>query len=134
MYVGMTRARQKLVISHALQRTLFGNTASFIPSSFLADIPTELVESMGSEREISTTTYSRPKERTSWAGAINAPAAVRDNKDLSLEVGDKINHDSFGAGRVISVTGTPPKQTAEIRFDNGTTKRLLVKMAPITRL
>ena len=134
MYVGMTRARQKLVISHALQRTLFGNTASFIPSSFLADIPAELVESMGSEREISQTTYSRPKERTSWAGAINSPVNVRDNKDLSLEVGDRIQHDSFGGGKVIAVTGQPPKQTAEIRFDNGTTKRLLVKMAPITKL
>ena len=134
MYVGMTRARQKLVISHALQRTLFGNTASFIPSSFLADIPAELVESMGSEREISQTTYSRPKERTSWAGAINSPVNVRDNKDLSLEVGDRIQHDSFGGGKVIAVTGQPPKYTAEIRFDNGTTKRLLVKMAPITKL
>ena len=134
MYVGMTRARKQLLISNALQRTLFGNTASFIPSSFLSDIPNDLVESEGTERSISTTTYSRPRERTSWAGAINAPSAVRDNKDLTLEVGDKITHDAFGQGQVISVAGNPPKQTAEIRFDNGVTKRLLVKMAPITKL
>ncbi|MDP4756026.1 MAG: hypothetical protein NWR78_02660, partial [Aquiluna sp.] len=62
------------------------------------------------------------------------PSAVRDNKDLTLEVGDKITHDAFGQGQVISVAGNPPKQTAEIRFDNGVTKRLLVKMAPITKL
>jgi DNA helicase II / ATP-dependent DNA helicase PcrA len=134
MYVGMTRARKRLMITNALQRTLFGNTASFIPSSFLSDIPNELVDVEGAERSISTTTYSRPKERTSWAGAINAPSAVRDNKDLTLAVGDKIAHDAFGQGQVISVSGNPPKQTAEIRFDNGTTKRLLVKMAPISKL
>jgi DNA helicase-2/ATP-dependent DNA helicase PcrA len=35
---------------------------------------------------------------------------------------------------VVGVTGTPPKQTAEVSFDSGVTKRLLVKMAPITKL
>lgn len=134
MYVGMTRARERLIISNALQRTLFGNTSSFIPSSFLSDIPMELVDVEGTERSISQTTMSRPRERTAWAGAINAPSAVRDNKDLTLEVGDRINHDSFGEGGVIAVSGNPPKQTAEIRFDSGTSKRLLVKMAPITKL
>lgn len=134
MYVGMTRARERLLISNALQRTLFGSTSSFIPSSFLSDIPMELVDVEGTERSISQTTMSRPKERTAWAGAINAPSAVRDNKDLTLEVGDRLNHDSFGEGQVIAVSGNPPKQTAEIRFDSGTTKRLLVKMAPISKL
>jgi DNA helicase-2/ATP-dependent DNA helicase PcrA len=45
-----------------------------------------------------------------------------------------VQHDSFGKGRVIAVAGNPPKQTAEVRFDSGVTKRLLVKMAPITKL
>jgi DNA helicase II / ATP-dependent DNA helicase PcrA len=129
MYVGMTRARQKLFITHALQRTLFGNTASFVPSGFLNDIPAEVVEVEGAERQAAVA----PRERTQWQGAINAPAQVRDNKDLSLSVGDKVRHDSFGEGVVVSVAGSPPKQTAEIRF-SGATKRLLVKMAPIEKL
>ncbi|MEL0260769.1 MAG: UvrD-helicase domain-containing protein [Aquiluna sp.] len=130
MYVGMTRAKKKLHLSHALQRTVFGNTQSFIPSSFLADIPSELLEQVGAEREVTTTT-TRP--RTSWANQVTA-TSIRDNKDLSLSVGDRISHDSFGEGNVIAVLGEPPKQTAEIRFDSGVTKRLLVKMAPITKL
>ena len=133
MYVCRTRARQKLVISHALQRTLFGNTASFIPSSFLSDIPAELVEQVGTERA-PLVQSNRPTPKTSWAGAVNTPAAIRDNKDLELAVGDAIQHESFGKGLVVSVAGSPPKQTAEIRFDAGPTKRLLVKMAPITKL
>jgi DNA helicase-2/ATP-dependent DNA helicase PcrA len=130
MYVGMTRAKKKLHLSHALQRTVFGNTQSFIPSSFLSDIPSELLEQVGAEREVTTTT-TRP--RATWANQVTA-TSIRDNKDLSLSAGDRISHDSFGEGNVIAVLGEPPKQTAEIRFDSGVTKRLLVKMAPITKL
>lgn len=128
MYVGMTRARKQLVLSHALQRTLFGNTASFTPSAFLADIPQELIETVGTERSISATA-----PRTQWQGAITAQT-IRDNKDLELAVGDRIEHDAFGQGTVFSVQGAPPRQTAEVRFDSGPTKKLLVKMAPITKL
>lgn len=133
MYVGMTRAREKLFISHALQRTLFGNTASFIPSSFLSDIPQELLEIEGAESD-ALRPAATERRTTTWAGAINAPAQIRDNKDLELAVGDRIKHEAFGEGKVISVAGSPPRQTAEIRFSSGGTKRLLVKMAPIEKL
>ena len=129
MYVGMTRAKKKLTLSHALQRTVFGSTASMAPSSFLSDIPPELLENVGTERSIAATA-PRPSR---WEGAITA-SSIRDNKDLELALNDRINHESFGDGTVVGVTGTPPKQTAEVSFDNGVTKRLLVKMAPITKL
>ena len=134
MYVGMTRAREQLFISHALQRTLFGSTSGFMASMFLADIPQELVEAEGTERSISSTASRPDRPSPSWKGAINTPSALRDNKDLELAVGDKVNHDTFGNGQVITVSGTNPRQTAEVRFDSGVTKRLLVKMAPITKL
>ena len=133
MYVGMTRAREKLFISHALQRTVFGNTASFIPSAFLNDIPQDLLEIEGAERDALRPVDPSERKR-SWAGAINTPAQIRDNKDLELAVGDRIQHEAFGQGSVISVAGNPPRQTAEIRFASGVTKRLLVKMAPIEKL
>jgi len=129
MYVGMTRAKQRLTLSHALQRTLFGSTASMAPSSFLSDIPQELIESVGTERSIAATA-PRPSK---WEGAITA-SSIRDNKDLELAISDRISHESFGEGTVVGVSGSPPKQTAEVSFDSGVTKRLLVKMAPITKL
>ena len=129
MYVGMTRAKKKLTLSHALQRTVFGSTASMAPSSFLSDIPPELLENVGTERSIAATA-PRPSK---WEGAITA-SSIRDNKNLELALNDRINHESFGDGTVVGVTGTPPKQTAEVSFDTGVTKRLLVKMAPITKL
>ena len=129
MYVGMTRARQRLTLSHALQRTLFGSTASMAPSSFLSDIPPELLDNVGTERSIAATAQ-RPSK---WEGAITA-SSIRDNKDLELALSDRIHHESFGEGTVVGVSGVPPKQTAEVSFDSGVTKRLLVKMAPITKL
>ena len=129
MYVGMTRARQRLTLSHALQRTLFGSTASMAPSSFLSDIPPELLENVGTERSIAATA-PRPSK---WEGAITA-SSIRDNRDLELDLSDRIHHKSFGEGTVVGVSGVPPKQTAEVSFDSGVTKRLLVKMAPITKL
>ena len=99
------------------------------PSSFVSDIPPELLENVGTERSIAATA-PRPAK---WAGAITA-SSIRDNKDLQLELSDRINHESFGDGTVVGVSGNPPKQTAEVSFDSGVTKRLLVKMAPITKL
>jgi DNA helicase-2/ATP-dependent DNA helicase PcrA len=104
---------------------------------FLADIPQELVEAEGTERSTDRA-YERSvgftREPSKWKGAINSPSAVRDNKDLELAVGDRVSHDTFGEGSVASVSGQNPRQTAEVRFESGVTKRLLVKMAPITKL
>jgi DNA helicase-2/ATP-dependent DNA helicase PcrA len=71
------------------------------------------------------------KPRTEWKGAISS---VRDNGDLTLAVGDQIEHSDFGQGKVIDVSGEPPKQTAEVVFAGGAKKRLLVRVAPITKL
>lgn len=127
MYVGMTRAKQKLVLSCALTRTLFGSQQSMMASSFLGDIPEGLIDTVGERRSAA----SAPKPISKWQGAITTPAQIRDNDDLQLVAGDRINHDSFGEGEVIQVNGNPPRQTAEIRFDSGQIKKLMVKVAPI---
>jgi DNA helicase-2/ATP-dependent DNA helicase PcrA len=126
MYVGMTRAKQKLVLSCALTRTLFGSQQSMMASSFLNDIPEELIDTVGERRG-----GQAPKPINKWQGAITTPSQVRDNEDLELVAGDRITHDSFGDGEVIQVNGNPPRQTAEIRFDSGQIKKLMVKVAPI---
>jgi DNA helicase-2/ATP-dependent DNA helicase PcrA len=151
-YVGITRAKKKLHISLAMQRTTFGESEATIPSRFLNEIPTDLIawrESVAG-RAIGhkgssgySSSYSNrgqigdlspaasPKPKTQWAGAISS---VRDNGDLQLAVGDLIEHADFGRGKVLDTFGEGSKQTAEIRFDSGAKKRLLVKVAPITKL
>jgi DNA helicase-2/ATP-dependent DNA helicase PcrA len=140
LYVGMTRAKQKLYLSSALQRTLFGSTTAFLPSSFLADIPIELIQSEGATRSSGTITggyrgmapsATPPKARTEIAGAITQ---VRDNGSLQLEIGDRIQHQDYGQGVVTEVRGEGARQVAQVNFDSGATKSLVVKIAPIEKL
>ncbi|MGW9627892.1 ATP-dependent helicase [Microbacterium sp. NPDC055521] len=59
---------------------------------------------------------------------------VRDNGELELASGDRIRHDDFGEGRVEAVTGEGAKRIAHVRFDSAGQKKLLIKIAPITKL
>jgi DNA helicase-2/ATP-dependent DNA helicase PcrA len=146
-YVGITRAKKKLHISLAMQRTTFGESESSVPSRFLSEIPDGLIDwrESGANRGLGSSGYTgsiaraggyepgerREKPRTEWKGAISS---VRDNGDLTLAIGDKIEHSDFGQGKVTDVSGEPPKQTAEVVFAGGAKKRLLVRVAPITKL
>lgn len=139
-YVGITRAMKRLYLTLALQRTLFGQMNSTMPSNFLMDIPTELVDQRGAEREkpmyqaraVGSGNYDRaPREKKVWNNVISQ---VRNNEGLVLAVGDKVKHDDFGLGTVITTTGEGARQTAEIRFEQVGTKRLMVRVAPIERL
>jgi DNA helicase-2/ATP-dependent DNA helicase PcrA len=141
LYVGMTRAKQKLYLSSALQRTLFGSTTAFLPSSFLSDIPIELIQSEGATRASAGTitggyrgmapSATPPKARTEIAGSIKE---VRDNGDLQLSVGDRIQHSDYGQGVVTELRGEGARQVAQVNFDSGATKSLVVKIAPIEKL
>ncbi|MFA5606185.1 MAG: UvrD-helicase domain-containing protein [Leucobacter sp.] len=59
--------------------------------------------------------------------------AVRDNSDLELLPGDRITHDDYGAGRVSAVTGAGSKRVAHVVFESVGERKLLVKLAPITK-
>src|SRR5690606_21724746 len=72
----------------------------------------------------------RPK--TEWANRVTN--TVRDNGDLTLEVGDRIRHVDFGDGKVTAVTVNGPKSVAEVQFETAGRKRLLIKISPIEKL
>ena len=72
------------------------------------------------------------KPKKEWANTVTAK--VRDNGDLELAQGDRIRHDDFGEGRVDAVTGEGAKRVAHVRFDGAGMKKLLIKIAPITKL
>ena len=144
-YVGITRAKKRLHISLALSRSTFGETDSALPSRFLSEVPDELIawRESGANRggapkqfrpSIADTSGFGSREikpRTEWKGAISS---VRNNEGLQLAVGDQIEHDDFGLGKVIAVSGEGARQTAEINFGSAGKKRLLVKVAPIKKL
>ena len=90
-----------------------------------------------SERGPSQTALARAarnasKPKTQWANQVTG--TVRDNKDLTLAVGDRVRHSDFGDGSVTAVTANGPKSVAEVTFDTAGRKRLLIKIAPIEKL
>jgi DNA helicase-2/ATP-dependent DNA helicase PcrA len=156
-YVGITRARRRLYVSLAMTRSQFGDVNVAMPSRYLQEIPTELIEWRQSPGMANSRGGTQPRTlnaRRDRAGSASPfggelPAApqrpktewtnrvtntVRDNGDLTLAVGDRIRHLDFGDGRVSAVTGVGPKSVAEVQFDRSGRKRLLIKIAPIEKL
>lgn len=140
-YVGITRARRKLYLSHARMRTIYGRTSMYPPSRFLTEIPTSLLEREQGRREaysIGTKTGSFGMQKT----ALSTPVAQRrggEETNTSLpsaewRPGDKAQHGKWGVGTVVEVRGTGESQELKIAFPNQGIKQLMVKFAPINKV
>lgn len=139
-YVGITRAKQKLFITRAKSRTLFGRT-SYNPSSrFLEEIPTELVQ-------FSMEKAAVPKfaqgEAHIGASSIGMKSALLDTAqpkketatatNLNYSIGDKVKHRKFGMGTVIGAQSMGKDMLLKISFEVGE-KNLLAAYAPIEKV
>ncbi len=134
-YVGITRARERLHISRALARSAWGTPSWNPPSRFLDDIPTDLIEWSGAvgQQPPMASAASEAAIRRAQARGRSAGPGLRPIP--SLEIGDRVNHDAFGLGRVVSVRGVAEQSEAEVDFgaDVGV-KRLLLRYAPLEKL
>jgi hypothetical protein len=118
-YVGMTRAMERLTLTHTLSRSLFGRRNYNLASRFLDELPSEV------ERE-----RLRP---SSWSGYGSPPgAAIEPKPGIALSTGDSVRHGSLGEG---VVTGIEPGGVVTIRFaEDGTERRLMVDYAPLEKI
>lgn len=126
MYVGVTRARKRLYLTHAWSRTLFGATSYNPPSRFLAEIPSDLVRAIEDEESV-----------IGGSGSTVTPirAAVEGRREpLVVAAGDTVMHDRWGEGVVLTVSGSGTEAEATVRFEEAGEKRLLLAYAPLTRV
>ena len=151
-YVAMTRAKEKLTLTNARQRMLFGRTTPCMPSRFLKEIPEENMEWLGKPEPRPTSSWDdfgdgpayapqrearpgterpahleRPErpahpERPVRPAAVSAPL-------LQLQPGDGVRHSAFGQGMVLSVRSMGGDALVEVAFDRVGTKRLMLKAA-----
>ena len=112
-YVGLTRAMKRLFLTHAVTRFFFGDTRWARPSPFLEEIPAEFVE--GLERD----------DPESVLGAYEP----EDDGAAALAVGQLVEHEHFGRGRIESLSGSGVNARAEVRFDQHGSKQLLLSYA-----
>jgi ATP-dependent DNA helicase UvrD/PcrA len=120
-YVGMTRAKEKLTLTHASSRSLWGSRAYNLPSRFLDELPAEEVE-RERLRPSSWSDYGRP-----------AASAVQPRADVpALATGDSVRHGTLGEGVVV---GIEPGGVVTVRFaDDGAERKLMLEYAPLEKI
>lgn len=122
MYVGLTRAKEKIYLLFTRQRTLFGSTQMNSPSRFLEDIPEKLVEQKSyreGEQRIFNELLNRKK--------IIAQGAKGESK---FKGGERVHHAEFGDGLVVSVSG----DIVTVAFKKAGIKRLSVEFAKLKKI
>jgi DNA helicase II / ATP-dependent DNA helicase PcrA len=126
-YVGITRARERLYLTRAQVRSAWGAPAYNPPSRFLDEIPEHLtLQQRPATRRLAPA--SAPLARTGPKTSSARPV-------ISLSVGDRVTHDSFGLGTVVATSGEGDRARAKIDFGSSVgTKELLLRYAPVERL
>ena len=119
-YVGMTRAQDRLHLSHAEQRSLWGGTNMNPPSRFLDQLPSALIEERGSRVLSSPARRVRDREVLEIGGA-------------EFHVGDEVLHPKFGEGRIMALSGEGERSEATVDFADEGRKHLMLAYAPLVK-
>ena len=120
-YVGITRAKQYLYLTHAEQRRLHGMDSFSQPSRFIAEIPDELVEDVRPRAQV-----SRPM-RAAAGGAVRRGSPA--DEDLGVRLGQHVRHAKFGDGVILNCSGQGAHAQVEVNFENAGTKILVLAYA-----
>jgi DNA helicase II / ATP-dependent DNA helicase PcrA len=120
-YVGMTRAMERLTLTHATARSLYGRREYNLPSRFLDELPS---------------TVARERlQPASWSGYAQSPRQVMPREDRaipSLSTGDSVRHSSLGDG---VVTQIDRDGIVTVRFAaDGSERRLMIDYAPLQKI
>ena len=119
-YVGITRAQDRLYLTSAWSRMLFGGTNYNPPSRFLKEIPAPLLEKAAKRARVSSA-------ESRWSGRATVTAS-------EIGPGDRVRHDKWGLGMVREVIGNGDRAEAEVIFDREGKKRLLLAWAPLEKV
>jgi DNA helicase-2/ATP-dependent DNA helicase PcrA len=124
-YVGITRAMDRLYLSHAQRRTLYGNTFAHPKSRFLEEMPS--VEPVGNVVSMPRPTGGRWRE-------VSIHETAGNGVNLGLAVGDRVRHPKWGEGLVKAVAGAGGDGLLTINFPNVGEKMVMLKYAPLEKV
>ncbi len=140
-YVAITRAKDKIYLSHTRNRLLYNQTSYNPISRFVTEIPEDLI----SDETPDYDTYAyvpRPKVKTYYSAMETAPAASvytpkpqpRSMTQVALSVGDRVSHRVFGEGEIFTVKPMGADILYEVIFDNAGTKKLMGSFAKLKKI
>lgn len=159
-YVGITRARKNLYLVHARQRMLFGQTNRNMPSRFLREIPSDVVDDrtapepqrsfgFGSSSYTRESKFGTPKKPYTYSKATPIGEAHKSSSaahqfgqagntaqanNVSYSVGDTVRHKSFGTGVILSTQPMGNDTLLEVAFDKVGTKKLMANFARLEKM
>ncbi len=121
-YVGMTRAMQKLYITYAEMRRLYGKDNFHKPSRFIREIPTEYVEEVRMKAQVSRPASSGRFSQTQ----------VNDNfNQTGFSLGQRVQHPKFGEGTIINFEGSGAQSRVQVAFNGEGIKWLVTQYAKL---
>lgn len=131
-YVGITRAKQILHISHAFSRSLYGSTSYNQPSRFLAEIPSELIDGQFTvNTPVRDSVFTKAPAQHSSVNLSNQPkVAVK----CDFSAGDRVKHFKFGEGTILKATAVGNDLHLEVMFDTAGTKNLMAAYAKLKKI
>ncbi|MGN6234498.1 ATP-dependent DNA helicase [Dyella sp.] len=123
-YVGITRARERLFITHAESRRMHGTEMLARPSRFLGEMPAELIDEVRPRVQVSRPLY----------GGYRGAASTSLEEALPVKLGQRVSHPTFGEGVVLSAEGAGAHARLQVNFENAGSKWLVAAYANLTPL
>jgi DNA helicase-2/ATP-dependent DNA helicase PcrA len=123
-YVGITRARERLFITHAESRRMHGTEMLARPSRFLGEMPAELIDEVRPRVQVSRPLY----------GGYRGAASASLEEALPVKLGQRVSHPTFGEGVVLSAEGAGAHARLQVNFENAGSKWLVAAYANLTPL
>lgn len=154
-YVGITRAKKKLYLISSQQRMLYGQTSRNMPSRFLREIPSSVIDDQSVVARRSTgfttprTAYANASrnefghsshnkigsytQSSSSAHKFGQAGNAAQKNNINFKVGDTVCHKSFGTGTVLTVTPMGGDMLLEVAFDKAGTKKMMANYARLEK-
>jgi len=123
-YVGLTRAMEKIYLTHAQTRRRFGGTPTYMrPSRFIHEIPSQLIENFEQKKAI-----EKPQPTSS---SFQRATSIQSNTN-EFKIGSQVHHKLFGSGILKEIEGSGDDAKLTIRFRGNQVKKLIRKYANLT--
>lgn len=141
-YVGITRAEEKLYLTHSIMRQLYGRTQANPQSRFLSEISSDVVESQNLTQTITSNKRGFGQPRSRRAHMPKRKSIIKHEskpsstgaESLPWDVGDKVKHSKWGVGTVVKMSGEGQDLQLDIAFPGVGIKPLLATFAPIEKV
>lgn len=154
-YVGITRAKKKLYLISSQQRMLYGQTSRNMPSRFLREIPSSVIDdqsvvarrstgftsahsgfSSGARGGSSYTSSSKigsARQSSNSAHKFGQAGNAAQKNNIDYKVGDTVSHKSFGTGTILTITPMGGDMLLEVAFDKAGTKKMMANYARLEK-